>query len=116
MYYIELFRRSINNFDVIADYTYDWTYPAIAYNPSNYNIPLMLDKIDKGEVEYFNFRLRVLKDNVCCASGTIEHCVEKRVENMLIRDANEIDEFIETLILEAQDNIKVAKTEVKKKK
>ena len=115
MYYIELFRRSINNFDVIADYTYDWTYPALVYNPLNYNIPLMMNKIDKGDVEYFNFRIRVLKDNILCASGTIEHCIEGRVENMLMRDADEIDEFIETLILEAQENIKIAKIEAKKK-
>lgn len=104
-FYRELFRREQDGFEIIVDYTYDHIHPAKVFNPKNYNLDLMLAKIDDGSWEYFNLRIRVFLLGKKTAQGIIEHCMEKSVDVMLVRDVDIIEEFIETLILEAKEDL-----------
>lgn len=104
-FYRELIRRYQEGFDVIVDYTYDHTHPALIFNPNNYSIDKIMQRIDSGEYEYFNLRIRVFFAGKLFNQGKIEHCLERSVDDMLVKDCDIIEEFIETLIMEAREDI-----------
>lgn len=107
IFYRELVRQTREQFGVIIDYTYDHTNPIIVFPPKQFNTSLIFSKIDSGEYEYFNLRIRIFFEDKLVNQGTIEHCLEKSVDSMLLKDADIIDEFIETLVLEAKHDLKL---------
>lgn len=108
IFYNQLEQRKIEGFDIIIDYTYSWEHPYAVFPKKKYNVDAILDKIDKGKVEYFNLRIRaLLKD---------KEFAKQIVPNLLYSDAYDIlkQEELEYMVSEVLSEAKEEAEKLKK--
>ncbi len=98
-----------DGFTVIIDKTWEDVHPGDCFDDSAYDIKDMCDKIDRGVLDWFVARARVLVDGVELGNACIG--------GLLYEDAREFltDSMGEDLVLDAMQEAKDRLTELAKK-
>ena len=104
-----LLEREQDGFHVIIDKTWEDCHPGDCFDEEAYDIRDMCEKIDRGDLDWFMARARVMVDGVELASACIG--------GLLYEDAREFvtDCMGEDLVLDAMQEAKDRLTDLAKK-
>lgn len=96
-YYDQLAEFTREGFDIVVDKTYEDLHPRDCFDDTCYDIKEMCDKIDRGHLDWFMLRVRVLVDGLEVGNSYLGGC--------LYDDAREVltDGTAEDLIEQALD-------------
>lgn len=102
-FYNILDERNIDEFDLIIDYTYSWEHPYGVFPKDNYDVDLIIKKIDTRQLEYFDLRIRALFKGTEFARETIINLLYKDAYDILKQE--EMEDVIDSVIYDAKEKI-----------
>ena len=82
-YYDQLAVFERNGFDVIVDKTYEDMHPRDSFDDSCHDIDEICDKIDRGYLDWFTLRVRVLFDGLELGSAYLGGCLYENPNEIL---------------------------------
>lgn len=102
-FYNILEERVIEKFNIIIDYTYSWDHPYVVFPKENYDVDIILKKIDNRQLEYFDLRVRVLFKGTEFARETIPNLLYKDAYDILKQE--EMEDVVDSVIYDAKEKI-----------
>ena len=102
-FYNILDERTVEEFDLIIDYTYSWEHPYEVFPKEKYDVDLILKKIDNRQLEYFDLRIRALFKGTEFARETIINLLYKDAYDILKQE--ELEDVIDSVIYDAKEKI-----------
>jgi len=102
-YYDELAVYERNGFDIIVDKTYEDLNPRDSFDESCCDIDEIIKDIDRGHLDWFMLRVRVMVENIELSSEFLGGCLYKDAREILTDGTAE--DLIDTALTAAKKDV-----------